>query len=131
MVTTAHATTIVSRAPDSCDAAQRTVPPPMLGRMAFTHWPQNTRTPEGDTKAAVELSPHEIVDRRASTWNGMAAEAIHITKHRRFESSFRAPVHLLALFEDGERSDGSTFVEGLPRSGLRIRAEIRLRAGRS
>jgi AraC family transcriptional regulator len=119
MVTTGHATTIFSRAPDNCDAAQRSVPPPMLGPMAFTHCPPNTPTLKDDSKAVVELSPHEIVDRRASTWNGMAAEAVHITKHRRFESYFRAPLHLLALFEDGERSDGSTFVEGLPRSGLR------------
>src|SRR6267154_2546479 len=49
----------------------------------------------------------------------MAAEAVHTTKRCRIECRFRAPVHLLALFEAGERSEGSTFVEGLPRSTLR------------
>jgi AraC family transcriptional regulator len=69
--------------------------------------------------AGIQFSPSEIVTRRAVTWDGMAAEAVHTTKRCRIECRFRAPVHLLALFEAGERSEGSTFVEGLPRSTLR------------
>jgi AraC family transcriptional regulator len=37
----------------------------------------------------------------------------------KIEVRFHAPVHLLALFEEGERRDGFTCVEGLPRSALR------------
>jgi AraC family transcriptional regulator len=70
-------------------------------------------------KHGVEFSPPDIVQRRAVTWDGMAAEAVHTTRRCKIESRFCAPVHLLALFESGERSDGITFVEGLPRSTLR------------
>jgi AraC family transcriptional regulator len=67
----------------------------------------------------IEFSPAEIVKRHAVTWDGMAAETVHVIKPERVECRFRAPVHLLAVFEAGERSDGFTFVEGLPRSTLR------------
>jgi AraC family transcriptional regulator len=67
----------------------------------------------------VEMDPSDIVSRRARAWQGLAAEAISIREHRRTESRFRAPVHLLVLFEEGARRDGSTFIEGLPRSQLR------------
>jgi AraC family transcriptional regulator len=69
--------------------------------------------------SAVEISPSDIVKRRAVTWRGISAESVHITDRRRMEYRFCAPVHLLALFEEGVRTDGSTFVEGLPRSALR------------
>jgi AraC family transcriptional regulator len=69
--------------------------------------------------SGVEFSPSEIVERRAITWDGMAAETVHTTRRCKIECRFHAPVHLLALFEAGERSDGYTFVEGLPRSMLR------------
>jgi AraC family transcriptional regulator len=77
---------------------------------------------QGNLDAAnpgVEFSPPEIVKRRSVTWDGMAAEVVHTTAHRRIECRFCAPVHLLAVYESGERSDGSTFIEGLPRSTLR------------
>jgi len=35
------------------------------------------------------------------------------------EFRFRAPLHLLTVCEQAIRSDGDTFVEGLPRSRLR------------
>jgi AraC family transcriptional regulator len=40
-------------------------------------------------------------------------------RHTPFEYGFRAPCHLLVAPELGERYDGETFVEGLPRSTLR------------
>src|SRR4029077_10246145 len=63
----------------------------------------------------VEFSPAEIVKRHTVRWDGVAAETVHVTKHHRIESRFRAQVHMLAMFEAGERSDGFTSVEGLPR----------------
>jgi AraC family transcriptional regulator len=69
--------------------------------------------------AAVEISPSTAVSRRGMAWHGMAAEAVGILEQGRIESRFRAPVHMLALFESGVRSDGCTSVEGLPPSSLR------------
>jgi AraC-like DNA-binding protein len=67
----------------------------------------------------VEFSPAEAVKRRTVSWDGVTAESVQVTKHHRIDSRFRAPVHMLAMFEAGARSDGFTFVEGLPRSTLR------------
>jgi AraC family transcriptional regulator len=49
----------------------------------------------------------------------VAAEIVQATRRDKFEFRFRAPVHLLALYDKAKRRDGETFVEGLPRSALR------------
>src|SRR5260370_24915529 len=49
----------------------------------------------------------------------MAAEIVQATRRERMEFRFRGTRHLLVLCEQGARSDGDTFVEGLPRSTLR------------
>jgi AraC family transcriptional regulator len=67
----------------------------------------------------VEVSPADVVRRRAITSRGMTAESIHTASHVRVEYRFCAPVHLLVIYEDGVRRDGETFVEGLPRATLR------------
>jgi AraC family transcriptional regulator len=67
----------------------------------------------------VEISPSDIVKRRTVTWDGMAAEIVQATMREKIEFSFRAPRHLLAVYDQGMRCDGDTFVEGLPRSRLR------------
>jgi AraC family transcriptional regulator len=54
-------------------------------------------------------------------WHGMAAEFVQSTSHDTTEYRFDAPVHLLAVYEQGVRRDGETFVEGSPRSTLRDR----------
>src|SRR5438270_12229555 len=71
------------------------------------------------TNRAVEIYPSDIVKRRTVTWDGMAAEMVQATSCERIELRFRAPLHLLAVCDHGMRSDGDTFVEGLPRSKLR------------
>ena len=68
---------------------------------------------------AVEISPPDIVKRRTVTWDGMAAEMVQATSREKIEFRFRAPLHLLVVCDQGMRSDGDTFVEGLPRSSLR------------
>ncbi len=68
---------------------------------------------------AVEISPLDSVRRRAITWHGMTAETVQSTSQANVKYRFRAPMHLLVAYEEGERSDGETFVEGLPRSTLR------------
>jgi AraC family transcriptional regulator len=71
------------------------------------------------TNHAVEISPPDIVKRRTVTMDGMTAEVVQATSRERMEFRFRAPLHLLAICEQGTRSDGDTYVEGLPRSTLR------------
>jgi AraC family transcriptional regulator len=68
---------------------------------------------------AMEIYPADVVKRRTVTWDGMAAEMVQATSFEKIELRFRAPLHLLALCDHGMRSDGDTFVEGLPRSRLR------------
>jgi AraC family transcriptional regulator len=67
----------------------------------------------------VEVHPANAVTRRVITWNGMAAETVQATRRERMEFRFRGTRHLLVLCEQGVRSEGDTFVEGLPRSTLR------------
>jgi AraC family transcriptional regulator len=71
------------------------------------------------TSPSVKISPVDVVKRRAVAWYGMTAEIVQATSHEKIEHHFRAPHHLFAVCEQGVRSDGETFVEGLPRSTLR------------
>ena len=67
----------------------------------------------------VEISPSEAVTRLAVTGHGMATESVRSTSRSKIQHRFRAPMHMLVMYEKGERRDGETFVEGLPRSALR------------
>jgi AraC family transcriptional regulator len=75
--------------------------------------------PNTESRSLVDISPSEIVRRHSAAWSGMHVEMIQVMRHTPFEYSFRAPCHLLIAPELGERYDGETFVEGLPRSTLR------------
>lgn len=75
--------------------------------------------PDQDLDLAVQVRPSTAVQRRAVKWQGMSAEIVQAVRHERLEIHFAASRHLLALCEQGQRSDGDTFVEGLPRSRLR------------
>ena len=81
-------------------------------------WPGHP-SDQASIKSAVSIFPSEGVVRRRAAWRGMAAETVTVTRHGRVEFRFRAPVHLLVMLEAGARSDGLTFVEGLPAAGLR------------
>jgi AraC family transcriptional regulator len=67
----------------------------------------------------VDISPSEAVARLTLTGHGMAAESVRSTSHGKIQHHYRAPMHMLVMYEKGERRDGETFVEGLPRSALR------------
>jgi AraC family transcriptional regulator len=67
----------------------------------------------------VDISPPDIVKRRSLRWDGMAVELVQATARDRIAFRFRAPQHLLIVSDQGVRSDGDTFVEGLPPSRLR------------
>src|SRR5262245_1122442 len=49
----------------------------------------------------------------------MASESVQTASQSKIQYHFRAPMHLLVMYEKGERRDGETFIEGLPRSTLR------------
>jgi AraC family transcriptional regulator len=57
--------------------------------------------------------------RRREIWGGMAAEFVQVTRHETTEFSFCAPCHLLVVYEQGQRREGDTLVEGLPPSTRR------------
>jgi AraC family transcriptional regulator len=71
------------------------------------------------TDHGVEIHPADVVKRHTVTWDGMAAEVVQAKQRERLEFRFRGRRHLLALCDQGLRSDGDSFVEGLPPSTLR------------
>jgi AraC family transcriptional regulator len=76
---------------------------------------------------AVEIYPPDIVKRSTMAWDGMAAEIVQATRPEKIEFRYRAPLHLLAVYDEGIRNDGETFVAGLPRSKLRdVRRKLTL-----
>src|SRR5713101_1650888 len=75
--------------------------------------------PDLESRSIVDISPSEIVRRHSAAWSGLRVETVQVMRHAPFEYGFRAPCHLLIALEFGERLDGETVVEGLPRSTLR------------
>jgi AraC family transcriptional regulator len=75
--------------------------------------------PMASRDCAVKIGPADAVMRRREIWDGMAAEFVQVTKHETLEFSFCAPCHLLVVYEEGERREGDTLVEGLPPSARR------------
>ena len=97
---------------------------PMIGGHDDLYDFDPPRLSDGDVTAdvippVVEISPPEAVKRRTVRGYGMVAESVQSTSQGRIQHRFRAPVHLLVMYEKGVRRDGETFVEGLPRSTLR------------
>ena len=93
-----------------------------LGREAGpVLWPGDgiSKLPTESISQAVDFRPADAVRRRAHNWHGMGAEVVELTPLGRIECSFRGPVHLLVVHEQGTRREGETFVEGLPPSALR------------
>jgi AraC family transcriptional regulator len=91
------------------------------------------RSVDGATDHGVEVHPADAVKRHTVTWDGMSAEIVQATRRERLEFRFRGPRHLLAVCDQGLRSDGDSFVEGLPPSTLRdvARKLIFVPAGRA
>jgi AraC family transcriptional regulator len=131
MLTNSLPTRFVSRKAFNRDVSrppQAGVLLPLDGRAGFgarCHEPSNRLHFElrdgapAEVGPTVDISPAEIVERRSVAWDGVTAEIVQATRREKVECHFDAPVHLLAVCEQGIRSDGETFVEGLPRSTLR------------
>src|SRR5712672_1132798 len=92
---------------------------PRPARPIAEYQPPAWLRPGLEARSIVDFSPSEIVSRHSATWSGLHVETVQVMLHTPFEYGFRAPCHLLVAPELGERDDGETFVEGLPRSTLR------------
>jgi AraC family transcriptional regulator len=77
------------------------------------------KIPFGAPHPLVAITPGDGFRRRMVRSAGMTAEIVQETGSEAIEYRFKAPVHLLILFERGVRRDGDTDVEGLSRSSLR------------
>ena len=66
----------------------------------------------------VQFAPPDIARRHIATWNGVETDAVEVVRREPFEYGFRSSRHLLIMCERGERDDGETVVEGLPKSTL-------------
>jgi AraC family transcriptional regulator len=72
-----------------------------------------------ETETGVIFSPESLVRRQLAAWRGMSAEVVQLSRLEPFEYRLRARHHLLIASHRGERRDGETVVEGLPRSTRR------------
>jgi AraC family transcriptional regulator len=75
--------------------------------------------PHGIVDHGVAVQPNDAVKRSPRACDGMVAEIVQATRREKLELHFCGPLHLLAVYDQGMRRDGDTFVEGLPRSKLR------------
>ena len=67
----------------------------------------------------VEFRPAGIARRDVTRWNGLRMDEVEIVRREAYEYDAHASCHLLIMAERGERDDGETTVDGLPRSTLR------------
>jgi AraC family transcriptional regulator len=68
--------------------------------------------------SSVNFSPPNIAQRRISDLGAVRADTVQIMRRERFEYGYQASCHLLIALERGERDDGETLIEGLPKSAL-------------
>jgi AraC family transcriptional regulator len=111
---------------DICESNVYSPPPTRRPFDASTHTaaaigarPEFCRTATPLDEPCVQISPSEAVSRRGMSWPGIAAEVVQTNQRGRIHFRFRAPVHMLVIYERGVRQAGGTFVEGLPPSTLR------------
>jgi len=67
----------------------------------------------------VQFTPWDIARREITRWTGIKMDTVEIVRREPFEYGASSACHLLIMIERGERDDGETLVEGLPKSTLR------------
>jgi AraC family transcriptional regulator len=70
-------------------------------------------------KPTIKISSSGAVKRHCASLHGLIAESLYVPAQTKIEFYFKAPTHLLVMYSEGTRGDGSSFVEGLPPSNLR------------
>src|SRR6266567_4092404 len=74
----------------------------------------------GDVSSrAIEITPADVVSRRARAWDGIKVEIIQSATHDKVEFRFRSACHLLLVYEEGVRDEGESVVGDLLPSTLR------------
>src|SRR5262249_60677973 len=69
----------------------------------------------------VAFAPRSIVQHQTADWSAIRADNVEVVRHEAFDYEFMATSrHLLIVSERGERYDGESFVEGLPKSHVRV-----------
>lgn len=66
----------------------------------------------------VKVSPPDAVSRRTASWLGMAVEIVQANRRCRIDYFYHAPAPMLVFYDRGVRQNGSTVIEGLPKSML-------------
>jgi AraC family transcriptional regulator len=91
------------------------------GEQPTNGWARQLPDPKnGDANShALEIAPANVVSRRASAWDGIRVEVVQSVTHDKVEFRFRAPCHLLVVYEEGVRDEGETVVGDLSLSTLR------------
>lgn len=72
-----------------------------------------------DEQRSVAVAPSDRVVRRSMSWDGAIAETVECPADQEVVFQFNAPMHLLVVYEQGERTSGETSVHGLAPSSLR------------
>ena len=67
----------------------------------------------------VRITPSEPVKRLGIGWRWWFSESVHLPVGNRIEFRFQGSRHLLALYNEGARKSGETFIDGVCSSKLR------------
>jgi AraC family transcriptional regulator len=67
----------------------------------------------------VEITPSESVKRFGRGCHWWFSESVYVPIGSKIEFRFQASMHLLALYNEGARRNGETWIDGLPSSTLR------------
>jgi AraC family transcriptional regulator len=67
----------------------------------------------------VDISPMDAIKRHSTGRYGILVESIYAPAQSRIVCRFRAPCHLVVMYDDGIRRDGETSIDGMVRSTLR------------
>lgn len=73
----------------------------------------------GVLQPVVQVSPVGSAKRHSVGSQGLITDSIYAPAERRIECRYSGPCHLLAMYVDGVRRDGETFIDGLTPSTLR------------
>lgn len=80
---------------------------------------RSKQTLAGVPRGTVDIDPREFVKQRRAAIDGLTIEIVQTTRRETIEYRYRAPFHMLVVYEQGIRRDGVTSVEGVSRSNLR------------
>jgi AraC family transcriptional regulator len=67
----------------------------------------------------VDISPMDAIKRHSTGRYGILVESIYAPAQSRIVCRFRAPCHLVVMYDDGIRRDGETSIDGTVRSTIR------------